>query len=156
MEPSCNLPPDKPDTPWKKIKPTQSSTYSTRTTDPDNDQVYYLWDWDDGTNSDWLGPFNSGDLASATHIWSEAGQFSIKVKAKDEFDAESPWSNPLKVTIPRAKTSFYNPIECFFSLFSQMFPISRTKLRNHPYFESSLLRFLDMFPVLQRILRLLI
>ncbi len=58
-------------------------TYATSTTDPENDLVYYKWDWGDGTVSDWLGPFNSGVVASASHSWSVGDDYQIKVKAKD-------------------------------------------------------------------------
>lgn len=75
-------------------------TYNTTTTDPNNDQVYYKWSWGDGNISDWLGPFTSGELASAQHIWNTRGSYEIKVKAKDEHGLESDWSDPLPITMP--------------------------------------------------------
>jgi len=99
---SESQPPEKPDRP---DGPTSGGvnteyTYTTSTTDPDGDQVSYLWDWGDGTYSIWLGPYNSGATASATHSWSEQGTYSIRVKAKDEHGVQSPWSDPLPVTMP--------------------------------------------------------
>jgi len=38
-------------------------TYSTSTTDPNNYDLYYLFDWGDGTFSIWLGPYASGKNA---------------------------------------------------------------------------------------------
>jgi hypothetical protein len=73
--------------------------YSTNTTDPENDQIYYWFDWGDGTNSGWIGPFDSGELATANHSWSEDGSYKIMVKAKDINDLESGWSDPLEVMI---------------------------------------------------------
>ena len=76
-----------------------SYTYSTSTTDPDGDDVYYLFDWGDGTNSGWIGPYSSGSSASADHTWSEPGTYEVKVKAKDTDDMESDWSSSLTVTM---------------------------------------------------------
>jgi hypothetical protein len=73
--------------------------YSTSTTDPEGGQLYYLWDWGDGTFSEWLGPYASGQTSSASHIWTELGDFQIKVKAKDIYNAQSEWSEPLVLTI---------------------------------------------------------
>jgi len=73
--------------------------FSTRTIDPDGDQVYYMWDWNDSTYSKWLGPFDSGATVYANHSWDEAGEYEIKVKAKDTHSAESGWSDRLPVHI---------------------------------------------------------
>jgi len=75
-------------------------TYNTTTTDPNNDQVYYKWSWGDGIISDWLGPFTSGELATAQHTWNTKGSYEIKVKAKDVHGLESDWSDPLPITMP--------------------------------------------------------
>ena len=71
-----------------------SYTYSTSTTDPNSgDQVFYKFDWDDGSTSQWLGPYNSGETISTDHTWNDAGTFDIKVKAKDLAGSETAWSN---------------------------------------------------------------
>lgn len=75
-------------------------TYNTTTNDPNGDQVYYKWSWGDGNISDWLGPFTSGEIASAQHSWNTKGSYEIKVKAKDEHGLESDWSDPLPITMP--------------------------------------------------------
>ncbi|MCD6480856.1 MAG: hypothetical protein J7L31_01095 [Thermoplasmata archaeon] len=77
-------------------------TYSTFTTDAENDLVYYLFDWGDGSTSGWLGPYESGEIINATHTWESAGSYSIKVKAKDIHDVESDWSEPLAITMPKS------------------------------------------------------
>ena len=84
-------------------------TYTTYTTDADGDLVYYKWDWGDGNFSDWLGPYDSGEEASASHIW-QKGSYEIRVKAKDINNVESySWSEPLKVKMPyTSKISFMN------------------------------------------------
>jgi len=98
---AINSPPDTPATPSGPIwgLPNQPYTYTTSTTDPDGDQVYYTWDWGDGNFSDWLGPYVSGLIAGASHTWTDIGMYNVRVKAKDVFYAESNWSEPLSVAI---------------------------------------------------------
>lgn len=76
-------------------------TFKSSTNDPDGDFVYYLFNWGDGTNSGWLGPYASGEQCSATHIWDEQGNYEIRVKAKDSNGAESDWSVPLSISMPK-------------------------------------------------------
>jgi len=74
-------------------------TFTTSTIDPDGDQVFYLFDWGDGTNSGWLGPYPSGAQVNASHIWTKTGDNQIKVKAKDIYSAYSDWSEPFIIHI---------------------------------------------------------
>lgn len=76
-------------------------TFKSSTSDPDGDLIYYLFNWDDGTNSGWLGPYASGAQCSATHSWNEQGSYEIRVKAKDSNGAESDWSVPLSFSMPK-------------------------------------------------------
>jgi hypothetical protein len=78
-----------------------SYTYSTVTTDPNGDTVYYWFDWGDDTNSGWIGPYSSGTSGSASKEWSNPGTYNVKTKAKDEHGAESSplWSDSLPVCI---------------------------------------------------------
>ena len=107
-----NNPPDKPDTPSGETsgKTGNSYSYSTSTSDSDGDQVYYWFDWGDGTNSGWDGPHNSGDSVSLAHTWSVDGTYPVKVKAKDTSGEESVWSDPLSVSMPKNKNlNDFNP-----------------------------------------------
>ena len=75
--------------------------FSSKAIDPDGHQLYYLFDWGDGTVSNWLGPYGSGETINATHTWNTTGQFKIKVKVKDEHEAESEWSDPAKIAMSK-------------------------------------------------------
>jgi len=93
-----------PETPEQPEGPTDGIinveyTFSTSTTDPEEDQVFYKWDWGDGNFSEWLGPFDSGEIAEASHSWDEAENYEIKVRAKDSYDVKSDWSYPLMIYI---------------------------------------------------------
>jgi SagB-type dehydrogenase family enzyme len=99
--------------------------YSISTTDRDDDDVFYFIDWGDGTNSGWIGAYKSGEEIKAQHIWNEKGTYSIKVKAKDVFNAQSYWAT-LIVTMPVS----YNILRLIFwqQLF-QRFPYAFPLLR---------------------------
>jgi len=118
-------PPNKPSKPSGPTsgKAGEEYTYSTSTTDHDGDQVYYKWYWGDKINetSGWDGPYDSGDTVTASHIWDEKGDYIIKVKAKDVHGEESPWSDPLPITMPKNKA--INPFLLFLERFMERFPI---------------------------------
>jgi len=78
--------------------------YSFVSTDPDGDTLMYLVDWGDGNMSDWLGPFESGALASASHQWSTQGTYTVRVMAKDTYGLDSDWGT-LQVTMPMDQIS---------------------------------------------------
>lgn len=103
---SCNSPPHEPETPFGPTNGNAKTeyTYTSSTIDSHGHQVYYMWNWGDGNLSDWFGPYNSGETCEASHIWIEKGDYHIKVKAKDEYDAESNWSDPLSISMPKSKS----------------------------------------------------
>jgi hypothetical protein len=116
-----------------KGKPGTSFEYSTSTTDNENDDIYYLFDWDDGSNSGWLGPFPSGLTINASHIWLNRGSYSVRVKAKDTKDHESRWSEILYVNMPKVKQ--YNLLQSLFDFLyeHEHFPIIKKFLSNVSY-----------------------
>jgi hypothetical protein len=97
--------PNKPNIPEgpNKGEPEIEYTFSTSTTDNEGDDIYYLFDWNDGSNSGWIGPYNSGEIITMNHTWAEKGTYRVKVKAKDTNNNESPWSDPLYISIPKIK-----------------------------------------------------
>ncbi len=103
-----NVAPQTPETPIGPISGKTDETYSyeTQTTDQDIDDVYYWFEWGDGTNSGWLGPYASGTVMAAEHAWSEKGEYLIKVKARDRCFEESEWTT-LEVSMPQIHR--YNP-----------------------------------------------
>ncbi len=75
------------------------TTFSTTTTDPEGNSIYYQFNWGDGTDSGWIGPFASGKTAYASHIWTKLGDFPIKVRARDEYGVTSDWSGIFTISI---------------------------------------------------------
>jgi hypothetical protein len=112
-------PPNKPKKPsgMRRIKVDKYYKYSSSTTDPDNDKIYLLFDWDDGTSSGWLGPYKSGEKIKAYHNWTENGTYLIKAKAKDINGTSSEWSDTLKIIVPRQRSIEYSPNFRIFNMF---------------------------------------
>ncbi|MCX6664131.1 MAG: C25 family cysteine peptidase, partial [Euryarchaeota archaeon] len=101
-------------------------TYTSSTTDPDGDKVSYMFDWGDGTFSGWVGPINSGVVASAKKTWSVKGTYQVKVVAKDTHGILSVWSDSLPITMPRSyEMPFLHLLERLFEQFPHMFPVLR-------------------------------
>ena len=73
-------------------------TYTSSTTTEEGSLEYYF-DWDDGTNSNWVGPLSSGVKVSAKKTWTSAGVYNIRVKAKNSANLQSDWSSTLQITI---------------------------------------------------------
>ena len=107
-------PPDKPSRPEGPSSgvPDGSLTYLTSISEPDGEQIYYLFNWGDGSDTGWIGPKNSGETCEASHSWDSEGNYKIKVKAKDINGMESGWSDPLSVNLPknRNKILFHYPL----------------------------------------------
>jgi hypothetical protein len=99
-EPNTNTPPDTPD---KPTGPAMGEigieyTFTTSTTDPQDNEVYYMVSWGDMLG-DWLGPYSSGQTIGFMHTWAVVGNYSITVKAKDSEGLESDWSEASSITI---------------------------------------------------------
>ncbi len=109
-------------------KPETSYEYIFTSVDPEgHDIAEYIINWSDDTGEETIiGPFASGEEVTGNHSWTSQEKYIIKAKAKDVYDGESNWSE-FEVTIPRSRTSW-----C--SLFY---------------------RFLERFPLLERLLILI-
>jgi len=121
-----NTPPSKPERPsgLASGKINVEYTYTTKTSDGNDDMVYYNWSWGDGSYSGWLGPFTSNTTASGSHTWTVKDSYSIKVKAKDTSGAESPWSDPLPIKMPYSPNNLMLQfLELLFERFPHAFPI---------------------------------
>ena len=77
----------------------EEATFSSSTTDPEGDSIYYLFDWGDGNNSGWVGPYASGQTGKASYIWVDLGNYEIKAVARDENGVQSNWSGPSDISI---------------------------------------------------------
>lgn len=102
-----------PDKPTGKVNGSnkQEYEYETSSSDLDDDALYFMFDWGDGTTSDWQGPYESSEQISLKHTWEKKGNYNIKVKAIDDPNndgdlsdgEESNWSEPLPVSMAKSK-----------------------------------------------------
>ncbi len=94
-----NTPPGSPSIPAGETTGYHATTYTYTTfgTDPDADDIYYQFDWGDGTVSSWLGPYPSGQTIQASYTWHTPGYYLVKAHSKDIHDQQSTWSSPLSV-----------------------------------------------------------
>jgi hypothetical protein len=99
-----------PNTPAAPTGPTQINVnytyeYTAVTTDPDNDNISYRFDWGDGTISDWTAAVPSGTPGSQRHLWGLGGNVDITCQVKDRYGLKSNWSEPLSVRIHKPEIS---------------------------------------------------
>ncbi len=93
--------------------------YSCRAVDQDGDTLNYFIDWGDGTNSGWLGPYDSGDTCQSSHSWQKRGDYRMRVQAKDNRNLTSEWAE-LSISMPKIHT--YNPITQLIPKLLELFP----------------------------------
>jgi outer membrane protein assembly factor BamB len=100
-------------------------SYMFQSTSPLENELYFFINWDDRRNTGWIGPYHSGERIMLNHSWNDETTFTIVAWVKDTENRMGPRSE-FDVTIPRYKI-------CSSSL---------------------LLRFLDRFPFLERLLQI--
>ena len=103
-----------------------SYNYTFNSVDPEGDNISYYIKWGDGHVEIWDGPHASGAEFDIAHTYAHQGTFTIEAKTKDIYGAESDWAT-LEVSMPRDKATI----------------------------SSLLLRFLERFPILERLLNLI-
>jgi len=126
-----------PRTPWllgrRNGENDTAYRYTFWATDPDGDDLYYYLNWGDtywdGGAVGWIGPYKSGEKVTLEKNWTEKGNYTVRVKASDRYDAKSTWAT-LKVTMPVS----YN-------------------LAVHWFLEQLLARYPHAFPILRFLLR---
>jgi parallel beta-helix repeat protein len=112
-----NEPPNKPEiTGPTSGKAGVEHEYTFDTIDPNGDKIYFEIYWDDNIENEY-SEINAG-RAYVKHTWDEEGTYNIKVRAIDTYNAESTWSDPLIVTMPKSNNQLID-------LFLQF-------LENHP------------------------
>jgi hypothetical protein len=129
-----NIPgrPNKPSTPTGEAsgKIRVEYTYKSSAIDPDNDPIYYVFNWGDGTDSGWLGPVDSGIIYEVNHIWKKKGNYEIKTRVKDSNGLISSWSDPLPITMPYSYNPIWQFLESLFQRFPVAFPLLRQLMRD--------------------------
>jgi hypothetical protein len=102
----------KPDTP-EIIGPTEGKTkselsFTVTGSDPNNDELYYLIDWDDGGEPTVITPEDIQKGSPITHKWQNKGTYQIKVQSFDRFGAFNEKYDTFTISITGRKTRTYN------------------------------------------------
>ncbi|UCG44116.1 MAG: hypothetical protein JSU73_05770 [candidate division WOR-3 bacterium] len=74
-------------------------------TDPEGEEVSYLFDWGDTTSLEWTTAYASGRTVVREHVYTDTGKFSISVKSRDSDLLESDWSTGSAVLIGPQRNS---------------------------------------------------
>jgi len=123
---SDNEPPEKPILSGPSSgKYGQPYEYNAITNDIENNEIYYLFEWGDKTDSGWIGPYESGDPCEASHTWADKDNYEIRVKSKDEYGLESDWSDPLEISMHKSKTNINTTFLYFLENYLYIFSLKR-------------------------------
>jgi len=113
------------------IKAGKAYTYTTSIQSTNWDQIYYKFNWGDGTETEWLTE------PTATHTWSAKGIYKVTAqallvkggaKAADCYEQTelTEWSDPLAIRVPRSlATPLVTILEKLLERFPNAFPILR-------------------------------
>lgn len=102
--------------------------FSFKASSPIGSDIFYFVNWGDGEIENWTGPYASGEEIRLNHSWAIIGSYRIEAMVKDVNDLYGPWGTfEIKITNPRNKLSLI-------------------------YYRMS---FLDRFPFLERLLKIL-
>jgi len=100
-----SLPPDVPTLeggPEGEGEVNVSYIFEAHTVEHDGQDVYYLIDWGDGTDSHWIPAANDETIFEA-HSWTQPGYYEVKARAMDTDDYMSDWCEPMMVHINRLR-----------------------------------------------------
>jgi hypothetical protein len=103
-------------------------TFEICSEDKNLDPLKYEIEWREN-DQEFVGPFPSGEPVFVNHTWSEEGDYMIRVKAIDSYNAKSEWAT---------------------------FAVSMPKTYNNNQIRQLLIRFLDCFPFFEKILNQII
>jgi len=81
----------------------EQGSFTARANDTDGDQLYYKWYWGDGTETEWLGPYESDQTVDKEHTYETPGNYFVRTQTKEntEFELLSNITEPLEVFVFR-------------------------------------------------------
>lgn len=100
--------------------------YTFNLTDSDGDPMFFYMEYGDGAYSWWTGSYESGEQIIEELSWMYEGTYTLRVKARDLYCAESDWGT-LTITMP---TSYNMPMHWFWERFLERFPNAFPILRH--------------------------
>lgn len=67
-------------------RPNINYNFNFSAVDPQGDDFYLYVNWGDKTYTNWLGPYNTGDVIQLNHSFPEQKNYTIKARANDTYD----------------------------------------------------------------------
>jgi len=114
------LEPDEPSAPEiigpKRGAPGILYNFTFKSESPVGNDLYYWIEWADGSNSGWIGPFDSGVEITESHVWDSKGEYPVQAKAKDTNGSVSGWGK-LKFKISRNRATNVSLFQLLFNRF---------------------------------------
>jgi hypothetical protein len=121
-------------------RPGDTLTYHFDATDRDGDSVFFMISWRGGDSTPWSPARPSGGEYTQTHSYTDTGTYYVKAKARDGEDAESGWSDSIRVRIgtfpPEAPIRPIGPARCSTGL-----AYTWTTKASHPLHDSVRIQF---------------
>ena len=111
-------------------KPGEEYEFGFVSSDPEGDYVTFDINWGDGTVETDLGPVISGELFTRSHSWDDAGSFTIKVRANDEFNYSTNWIDHKLIIYTKSKSSNNNLLNDIYERFPYAYRIFRYFVNN--------------------------
>lgn len=101
FEADANQPAAIPDAPTGDVSGSSGEELSIQAVadDPEADSLFYQFNFDDGTDDTWYGPYASGTSADVMHSWADDGTYEVTVRTRDVWGATSGWSSSTSVQI---------------------------------------------------------
>jgi hypothetical protein len=90
----------------------EDNTYFVSTSEPDDEPLFYWFDWGDTTYTPWQGPYESNVNCVYSKTWYSRGTYTVSVKARDPYGGDSEWAE-LEVSIPRSRVAFFRYLDSF-------------------------------------------
>ncbi len=95
------------------VKPGETAVLKGKSIDSDGDKIQYGWDFNNDDNVDkWTDEFDSGVYCSVNKKWDEKGEYTVKVKARDNHFKNnkyySEWSDPFTIKVQKSKSRLIN------------------------------------------------
>ena len=125
-----NRPPQAPTLHGRRyVQANTTYDYTFYAKDPDGGNVSYYLNWGDtywdGGAMGWIGPYPSGQKVTLEKTWPEKGNYTVRVKAADQYGAKSEWGT-LKVSLSVSPTILDQGFwEQLFERFPHAFPVLR-------------------------------
>lgn len=67
--------------------------------DVDAGELFYQWDWGNGYQSDWYGPFDAAVPCSLTYAFPDDGNFDVTMRARDYWGETTSWTSAYAVEV---------------------------------------------------------